>query len=49
MGAFGVDSFIAIINVPEAAILASGAINDRVAVVNSEFVLRKMMNVTLSD
>jgi pyruvate dehydrogenase E2 component (dihydrolipoamide acetyltransferase) len=48
MGAFGVDSFIAIINVPEASILASGAINDRVAVVNSEFVLRKMMDVTLS-
>jgi pyruvate dehydrogenase E2 component (dihydrolipoamide acetyltransferase) len=48
MGAFGVDSFVAIINVPEAAILASGSVHDEVAVVNSEFVLRKIMNVTLS-
>ena len=48
MGAFGVDSFVAIINVPEAAILASGSVHDEVAVVNGEFDLRKMMNVTLS-
>jgi len=48
MGAFDVDSFVAIINVPEAAILASGSVHDEAAVVNGEFVARKMMNVTLS-
>jgi pyruvate dehydrogenase E2 component (dihydrolipoamide acetyltransferase) len=48
MGAFGVDSFVAIINVPEVAILASGSVHDEVAVVNGEFIARKMMNVTLS-
>jgi pyruvate dehydrogenase E2 component (dihydrolipoamide acetyltransferase) len=48
MGAFGVDSFVAIINVPEVAILASGSVHDEAAIVNGGFVARKVMNVTLS-
>ncbi|MEM2888546.1 MAG: dihydrolipoamide acetyltransferase family protein [Candidatus Bathyarchaeia archaeon] len=48
MGQFDVDSFVAIINVPETAILATGRINDRVVVVNGGIVVRKMMTVTLS-
>ncbi len=48
MGAFGVDSFVAIINVPEVAILASGSVRDEAAVVNGGVVVRKAMNVTLS-
>ena len=48
MGAVGVDSFIAIINVPETAILATGKISDKPAVVDGQLVIRKMMNMTLS-
>ena len=48
MGAVGVDSFIAIINVPETAILATGRISDKPAVVDGELTIRKMMNMTLS-
>ena len=48
MGAFGVDSFVAIINVPEVAILASGSVRDEAAVVNGTVVARKAMDVTLS-
>jgi len=48
MGPLGVDSFIAIINVPETAILATGSISDRPAVVNGELTIRKMMTMTLS-
>ena len=48
MGAVGVDSFIAIINIPETAILATGRISDKPAVVDGELTIRKMMNMTLS-
>ncbi len=48
MGQFDVDSFIAIINVPETAILATGRISDRVVVLNGGIVVRKMMTITLS-
>jgi pyruvate dehydrogenase E2 component (dihydrolipoamide acetyltransferase) len=48
MGAFSVDSFVAIINVPEVAILASGSVHDEAAIVNGGFVAMKVMNVTLS-
>jgi len=48
MGALGVDSFIAIINVPETAILATGSISDKPAVVDGELTIRKMMTMTLS-
>jgi len=48
MGQFEVDSFVAIINVPETAILATGSINDKATIINGEIVARKMMNATLS-
>ncbi|MEM1990623.1 MAG: dihydrolipoamide acetyltransferase family protein [Candidatus Bathyarchaeia archaeon] len=48
LGVFDVDSFTAIINPPEVAILAVGKIRDKPAVVNGEIKIRKIMNVTLS-
>lgn len=48
MGALDVDSFIAIINVPETAILASGRIKDKAVAINGNIVARKMMTLTLS-
>ncbi|MEM2960962.1 MAG: dihydrolipoamide acetyltransferase family protein, partial [Candidatus Bathyarchaeia archaeon] len=48
LGIFDVDSFTAIINPPEVAILAVGKIRDKPAVVNGEIKIRKIMNVTLS-
>jgi pyruvate dehydrogenase E2 component (dihydrolipoamide acetyltransferase) len=48
MGALNVDSFIAIINVPETAILAAGRIKDKAVVINGNIVARKMMTLTLS-
>ena len=48
LGMFGIDQFTAIINPPEAAILAIGAGEDRVVVVNGEMVVRKRVRVTMS-
>jgi len=48
MGMFGLESFSAIINQPENAILAVGAIIDKPVVLNSQIVIRPMMNVTLT-
>jgi pyruvate dehydrogenase E2 component (dihydrolipoamide acetyltransferase) len=48
MGALDVASFIAIINVPETAILAVGRIADKPAVVNGQITIRKLMTATLS-
>jgi len=48
MGALDVESFIAIINIPEAAILATGRISDKPAVVDGQLTVRKMMTMTLS-
>jgi pyruvate dehydrogenase E2 component (dihydrolipoamide acetyltransferase) len=48
MGSLDVDSFIAIINVPETAILAAGRINDKAVAINGNIVARKMMTLTLS-
>lgn len=48
MGGVGVDFFIAIINVPETAILATGKISDKPAVVDGRLTIRKMMTMTLS-
>ncbi|MBS7649172.1 2-oxo acid dehydrogenase subunit E2, partial [Candidatus Bathyarchaeota archaeon] len=48
LGVFDVDSFTAIINPPEVAILAVGKIRDKPAVVNGEIKIRKIVNVTLS-
>ena len=48
LGMFGIDQFTAIINPPEVAILAIGAAEDRVEVINGEFVVRKKLRVTMS-
>lgn len=48
LGMYGVEEFIAIINQPESAILAVGAILDKPVVINKEVVIRPMMKLTLS-
>jgi pyruvate dehydrogenase E2 component (dihydrolipoamide acetyltransferase) len=48
LGMFGIEEFTAVINPPEAAILAVGAINEKVVVVNGEMAVRQRMRVTLS-
>lgn len=48
MGMYQVDYFSAIIQPPEAAILAIGRIADRAVVRNNEIVIRPMMTLTLS-
>ncbi len=48
LGMFGVESFAAIINPPEAAILAVGAAKDTIVVKDQTFSLRKTMKLTLS-
>jgi len=48
LGMFGIDHFTAIINPPEAAILAVGGVEERVVAVNGAPTVRKRMNVTMS-
>jgi pyruvate dehydrogenase E2 component (dihydrolipoamide acetyltransferase) len=48
MGMFGLETFTAIINQPENAILAVGAIIDKPVVVAGEIVVRPMMTVNLT-
>jgi pyruvate dehydrogenase E2 component (dihydrolipoamide acetyltransferase) len=48
LGMFQVDSFSAIITPPQAAILAVGAISDRVVAVDGQPAVRPMMSLTLS-
>lgn len=48
LGMFGVDQFTAIINPPESAILAVGAIAEKPVVVDGQVVVRSRMRVTLS-
>jgi pyruvate dehydrogenase E2 component (dihydrolipoamide acetyltransferase) len=48
LGMYGVDAFQAIVNAPQAAILASGRIAERVVPVNGEVAIRPMMIMTLS-
>lgn len=48
LGMFGVEQFYAVINPPENAILAVGAIIDKPAVVNGEMVARPMMTTSLT-
>jgi pyruvate dehydrogenase E2 component (dihydrolipoamide acetyltransferase) len=49
LGMFGVDAFTAIIIPPQAAILAVGAIADRVVAVDGRPTVRPMMTLTLSS
>ena len=48
LGMFGVDSFSAVINPPQAGILAVGAINEKPVVRDGEIVPGKIMSVTLA-
>ena len=48
LGMFGVDAFHAIVNTPQAAILAVGRILDRIVAVDGEPAVRPMMTVSLS-
>ncbi|MBK7860557.1 MAG: pyruvate dehydrogenase complex dihydrolipoamide acetyltransferase [Archangiaceae bacterium] len=48
LGMFGVDEFIAVLNPPQAAILAVGAVTPKAVVRDGEIVVRHMMSVTLS-
>jgi pyruvate dehydrogenase E2 component (dihydrolipoamide acetyltransferase) len=49
LGAFGVDQFTAIINQPNAAILAAGQIKDRPVVIDGGIHVRPIMKLTLSS
>ncbi|HEX5609833.1 MAG TPA: dihydrolipoamide acetyltransferase family protein, partial [Solirubrobacterales bacterium] len=48
LGMFGIDDFSAVINAPQAAILAVGAIKERPAVRDGAIVPAHLMNVTLA-
>ncbi|MCZ6755135.1 MAG: dihydrolipoamide acetyltransferase family protein [Gemmatimonadetes bacterium] len=48
LGAFGIDHFTAIINPPEAGILAIGGITQQPVVVDGELVVRRRMLLTMS-
>ena len=48
LGMLGIDEFTAIINPPEAAILAVGAVEDKPVVVGGAVVIAKRMRVTMS-
>ena len=45
---YGVDSFDAIVNAPQAAILAVGSTEERPVVVGGEVVVRPLMELTLT-
>ncbi len=49
LGMFGVDQFTAIINPPEAAILAVGRVKDTPVAVNGKVEIKDMMSITLSS
>ncbi len=48
LGMFGIERFSAIINPPEGAILAVGAVNDELVVEGQSFSIRKVMRLTVS-
>lgn len=48
LGMFGIDEFTAVINPPEAGILAVGRLEQKPAVVDGELVVRRRMRITLS-
>ena len=48
LGMFGIDEFTAVINPPEGAILAVGAMSPKPVVRDNEVVVRQMMHVTMS-
>jgi pyruvate dehydrogenase E2 component (dihydrolipoamide acetyltransferase) len=48
LGMFGVEEFTAVLNPPQAAILAVGSIEERPAVVDGELTVRPLMHMTLT-
>jgi pyruvate dehydrogenase E2 component (dihydrolipoamide acetyltransferase) len=48
LGTYGVDAFTAIINAPQAAILAVGRVAERVVAVDGRAVVRPMVTLSLS-
>jgi pyruvate dehydrogenase E2 component (dihydrolipoamide acetyltransferase) len=48
LGMFGIEEFTAVINPPEAGILAVGALEERAAVVNGEVKVQPRMKITMS-
>ncbi|MFN3008144.1 dihydrolipoamide acetyltransferase family protein [Mycolicibacterium wolinskyi] len=48
LGMFGIEQFAAVINPPEAAILAVGAASDELRLIDGEVVARKILRLTLS-
>lgn len=48
LGMYGIDSFVAVINPPQAAIVAVGAVAERAVVRDGRLAVRKMMSATLS-
>ena len=48
LGMFGIEEFVAVLNPPQAAILAVGATEDRPVVVEGDVVVRPMMTMTLT-
>jgi len=48
LGMFDIDQFQALIQPPEAAILAVGSIKDKPVVIDGQIVVRPMINLTLS-
>jgi pyruvate dehydrogenase E2 component (dihydrolipoyllysine-residue acetyltransferase) len=48
LGMYGVESFVAVLNPPQAAIVAVGSIEERPAVENGELVARPTMELTLT-
>jgi pyruvate dehydrogenase E2 component (dihydrolipoamide acetyltransferase) len=48
LGMFGIEQFVAVLNPPQAAILAVGATEDRPVVAAGEVVVRPMMTMTLT-
>ena len=48
LGMYGIDSFVAILNPPQAAIIAVGAVTPKPVVRDGQMVVRQMMSATLS-
>lgn len=48
LGMFGIDSFVAVINPPQSAILAVGVVVEKPVVRDHQVTVRKMMSVTIS-
>jgi pyruvate dehydrogenase E2 component (dihydrolipoamide acetyltransferase) len=48
LGMYGIEQFVAVLNPPQAAILAVGATEDKVVAVDGEIVVRPRMEITLT-